>query len=95
MSDEPEKIENEFGYIQNKYLSDQTEIIDFQFLNNAAACIISNSTFSWWGAYLNPNNPRVIAPRYWVGFHNGKEFPVDIIPEKFEVMDAINEKHNY
>ena len=29
--------------------------------------IISNSTFSWWGSYINQNNGLIIAPSFWFG----------------------------
>jgi len=29
--------------------------------------IIANSTFSWWGAFMNKKNPRVISPGTWYG----------------------------
>ena len=28
---------------------------------------MSNSTFAWWGAYLNQNNGIIVAPNPWFG----------------------------
>ncbi|MDR3695451.1 alpha-1,2-fucosyltransferase [Mucilaginibacter sp.] len=79
ISDDPSFIEKEFSYIENKYISNHSEIIDLQFLINADICVLSNSSFSWWGAWLNGNqNKQVFAPKYWLGFKEGKEFPTGI-----------------
>lgn len=78
ISDEPESIVEEFIYLNDIYISRNNEIIDFQFLLNADICILSNSTFSWWGAYLNKSVSEVIVPKYWLN-SNGIEFPHSII----------------
>jgi hypothetical protein len=47
--------------------------------------IISNSTFSWWSAMLNPNNPMVIAPVPW---YRGIREPKDLIPLNWHQIGA-------
>ena len=57
------------------------EIIDFQLLLNADMLIISNSTFAWWGAYLNDKKEKVFSPEHWLGFKIGNEYPCSILPD--------------
>lgn len=44
--------------------------------------IIANSSFSWWGAWLNKNHEKiVISPKEW--FADDVVSSQDIIPEKW------------
>lgn len=46
--------------------------------------IIANSSFSWWGAWLNENpNKIVIAPKVWFGPGNKHLSDKDIVPENW------------
>ena len=55
---------------------------DMQLMSCAKHNIIANSTYSWWGAWLN-NNPNkvVIAPKKWVNGVEKHLIDIDIIPE--------------
>ncbi len=61
---------------------------DLQAVANARWVIISASTFSWWGAWLNTRAERVIAPRFWLGFRGGAERPTGIIPARWTQLDV-------
>jgi hypothetical protein len=55
--------------------------------------ICSNSSFSWWGSYLN-NNPNkiVIFPNKWV---NSDSYEINIYPANSIVIDIISEVRKY
>lgn len=55
--------------------------IDMQLMRSCQHNIIANSSFSWWGAWLN-NNPAkiVIAPQQWMPHTHGTR---DLIPDSW------------
>lgn len=57
--------------------------VDIHLMSKCKHNIIANSSFSWWGAWLNKNHSKVVvAPRKW--FSNSEKYDSgDIVPERW------------
>lgn len=74
------KIDNRTYYIDFNDAASNFE--DIKLMSACQHNIIANSSFSWWGAWLNDNNTKtVIAPKKW--FNNDTHSSEDIIPESW------------
>lgn len=55
---------------------------DIRLMSHCKHHIIANSSFSWWGAWLNPSKEKiVIAPEIWLA--NGSNDARDLIPKEW------------
>lgn len=69
------------------FIEGNEDYIDLWLMSLCKNNIIANSTFSWWGAWLNQNlNKKVIAPHGWFGpaiNHNTE----DLIPKTWQKIN--------
>jgi len=85
ISDDIDFVRSEFSHIENAEFSGNDIMTDFQLLMNADIGIISQSSFAWWAAYLNPKaNKKIFCPENWLGFKVNREYPAHIIPAGWE-----------
>ena len=66
-SDEPWWVEEHLTLPSNKTMVHFDTHEDLWLMSKCKSAIIANSTFSWWGAWLNPDKERlVITPAEWL-----------------------------
>ncbi len=88
-SDDMSWVKNNFHSDEGKYNFIENNIGDKSYLDITlmASCkhnIIANSTFSWWGAWLNNNsNKIVIAPTLWFSDLNENRKAEKLIPKSW------------
>ena len=70
-----------FTFPNMLFIEGERDIFDMFIMAKCKNNIISNSSFSWWAAYLNRNEAKkVVCPQKWFGAactHNSKDVPVD------------------
>jgi hypothetical protein len=67
-SDDISWCKENFDFIPNKiFVSDNIDYKDLYLMSMCKNNIIANSTFSWWGAWLNNYDKKVIIPKKWFG----------------------------
>ncbi|MCU0435797.1 MAG: alpha-1,2-fucosyltransferase [Bacteroidia bacterium] len=84
-SDEPEwvkanlKVPGKAVYVD--WNSGKKAYEDMRLMSNCKHHIIANSSFSWWGAWLNASTEKiVVAPKQWFA---GLQAPNDIVPHSW------------
>jgi hypothetical protein len=78
----PESIEFNINYIECN--DGETAYEDLRLMRSCDYHIIANSTFSWWGAWLDcENDTTIIAPDYWIREPVDK---LDIIPNRWTTV---------
>jgi hypothetical protein len=85
-SDEPDYIEKNFDFCPNKHIVKGNNEAPHEDMHLMSCCnhhIIANSSFSWWGAWLNPDKQKtVIAPKQWFSPETLTQKSIkDLIPE--------------
>jgi hypothetical protein len=92
ISDDLDSVAAELAEVPRARFESNPAMVDLLLMMNAAVVVTSNSSFSWWGAWLNRiDGARVLAPRYWVGFQEALETPRGVVASGWQQIDVARE----
>lgn len=67
-SDDHEFVSKNLSFKDSVFVNEPEDYLELWLMSLCKNHIISNSTFSWWGTFLNKNeNKKIIAPSVWFG----------------------------
>jgi hypothetical protein len=66
-SDDIKWCKKNFNFPIMTFVEGERNFIDMFIMSMCKDNIIANSSFSWWSAWLNKNENRVVAPNLWFG----------------------------
>ena len=61
--------------------------VDLCLMSLCSGAIIVNSSFSWWGAWLQNDRGKVIASKPWFGPSASDLDTTDVVPDHWEIID--------
>ena len=84
ISDEIQEAKTILGEKPKYHFINESPETQFQMMMNADGCIIGNSSYSWWGGFLNAKkDKKIYAPQFWAGYNAKQEYPVGIMTKEF------------
>ena len=86
ISDDHDKAMKKLNENKINLLENNNELEDLYALSQCDSVIMSNSTFSWWGAWLGKKKENVIVPPVWFG-NAGPQDTQDLIPNQWKILE--------
>ena len=87
LTDDPEWALNNSLFEDDRFIVSEGNgpYHDLYLMTQCSDFIISNSTFSWWGAWL-ADKGKVVAPETWFGPNNSHKSTRDLYPEHWTII---------
>jgi len=88
-SDDINWCKNNFKGNQFYFSETNNHWLDMAIMSKCDNYIIAASSFSWWGAWLNTKDKKVIAPKTWFGPKFSHYNTKDLLPEDWIKIDSV------